>query len=594
MRCGGDGELLLAEDAAFVEGRSAEDFIDLIDVGCDLGENPCNLTLFVEGRSVEDFIDLINAGYDSGENVYKLTLTGKINDDTISSLKKAIGRVSKPVVLDISGTIGLTSLGDNSFYNCRNLKEIVLPDSVRSIGERAFANCRGLTSVNIGSGVTIIGGEFRDCTSLTSITIGSGVTIIYCNVFSNCTGLTSFIVDEANTKYKASDDGKMLLSKDGMNELGLVCYPSATGNVTIPSSVTSIGSMAFMGCKGLRSVTIPDSVTEICDEAFYGCDSLTSVKIPSSVTSIGEWAFQNCRGLRSVNIPSSVTSIGGEAFSNCTGLTSVIVDEANIIYKASDDGKMLLSKDGKTLVCYPSAAGSVTIPSSVRSIGERAFANFTGLRSVNIGSGVTSIGEDAFMACTSLRSVNIGSGVTSIGEDAFYACTSLTSVNIGSGVTSIGDGAFSGCRGLTSFIVDEANAIYKASDDGKMLLSKDGKTLVCYPSATGNVTNIPDSVRSIGEFAFSGCKGLRSVTIPYSVTDIGCNPFNACIGLARIMFDSPADWYYTNSETDWIKKTGGTSYNFALASPASIANIFTRYEPSNVGSPQCLSYWYKK
>ena len=178
--------------------------------------------------------------------------------------------------------------------------------------------------------------------------------------------------------------------------------------MTIPNSVTSIGSRAFMDCIGLTSVTIPNSVTSIRNSAFYGCSSLTSVTIPNSVTSIGGSAFHDCSGLISVTIGNSVTSIGGYAFKDCTGLTSV------------------------------------TIPNSVASIGSGAFYGCSGLTSVTIPNSVTSIGDYAFESCSGLTSVVIGNSVTSIGRGAFYDCTGLTSVTIPNSVTSIGSRAFDG------------------------------------------------------------------------------------------------------------------------------------------------------
>ena len=128
-------------------------------------------------------------------------------------------------------------------------------------------------------------------------------------------------------------------------------------------------------------------------------------------------AFDGCSGLTSLTIPSSVTSIGESAFYGCSGLTSL------------------------------------TIPSSVTSIGESAFYGCSGLTSLTIPSSVTSIGESAFFGCSGLTSFTIPSSVTSIGESAFFGCSGLTSFTIPSSVTSIGWGAFCGCSGLTSIYV---------------------------------------------------------------------------------------------------------------------------------------------
>ncbi|MDY4583656.1 MAG: leucine-rich repeat domain-containing protein, partial [Candidatus Onthomorpha sp.] len=115
-----------------------------------------------------------------------------------------------------------------------------------------------------------------------------------------------------------------------------------------------------------------------------------------------------------------------------------------------------------------------TIPNSVTSIGERAFASCSGLISVTIPNSVTSIADYAFWGCSGLTSVTIPNSVTSIGEWAFSYCISLTSVTIPNSVTSIGGGVFEGCSGLTSI-------------------------------------TIPNSVTSIGEWAFWGCSGLTSI-----------------------------------------------------------------------------------
>ena len=175
-------------------------------------------------------------------------------------------------------------------------------------------------------------------------------------------------------------------------------------SVTIPDSVTSIGEWAFYECTSLTSVTIPDSVTSIGDDAFCDCTSLTSVTIPDGVTSIGEDTFRNCTSLTSVTIPNSVTSIGRGAFSNCAALTGIWVTEGNSYY-SSDASGVLFSKDKTTLVQCPGTLAECTIPDSVTSIGDWAFAGCTSLTSVTIPDGVTSIGWCAFADCESLTNV---------------------------------------------------------------------------------------------------------------------------------------------------------------------------------------------
>ncbi len=190
---------------------------------------------------------------------------------------------------------------------------------------------------------------------------------------------------------------------------------------TLADGVTTIGGGVFTSCSTLTSVTIPDSVTSIGSSAFAG-SRLTSIIIPDSVTSIGSSAFAYCSRLTSIIIPDSVTSIGTGAFQNCSELTSII------------------------------------IPDSVTSIGMGAFQNCSGLTSVTIGNSVIYIDNAIFQGCSGLTSVTIPDSVTSIGMGAFDDCSGLTSVTIGNSVTSINMGAFSDCSALTSITCNATTA----------------------------------------------------------------------------------------------------------------------------------------
>ena len=307
----------------------------------------------------------------------------------------------------------------------------------------------------------------------------------------------------SNLTWTLDSKGVLTISgRGGMRDYGSSDAPwygsrSRVKSAVIADGVTSIGSDAFQGCTSLTSVTIPDSVTLIDDGAFDHCTSLTSVTIPDCVTSIGKGAFSYCKSLTSVTIPDSVTSIDYSAFFGCSSLTSV------------------------------------TIPDGVTSIGEQAFSCCTSLTSVTIPNGVTSIGENAFNGCTSLTSVTLPNSVTSIGKSAFSGCTSLTSVTLPNSVTSIGDGAFASCTSLTGIWVTEGNSHY-SSDASGVLFSKDKTTLVQCPGAFSGSYAIPDSVTSIGEYAFAGCASLTSVTIPNSVTSIGQHAFASCTHLTSV------------------------------------------------------------
>ena len=222
---------------------------------------------------------------------------------------------------------------------------------------------------------------------------------------------------------------------------------------------------------------------------------------------LGDYAFYGCSGLTSLTIPSSVTSIGYSAFRGCSGLTSLTIPS------------------GVTSIGYSAFSGcsgltSLTIPSGVTSIGSEAFQGCSGLTSLTIPSGVTSIGYSAFSGCSGLTSLTIPSGVTSIGAWAFEWCSGLTSLTIPSSVTSISNYAFEGCSGLTSLTIPSG-------------VTEIGESAFQDCSGLTSLT-IPSSVTSIGESAFRDCSGLTSLTLPSGVTSIGDEAFRGCSGLTSI------------------------------------------------------------
>ena len=361
-----------------------------------------------------------------------------------------------------SVTIGssVESIGVYAFHYCKGLTSVTIGNSVASIGVGAFSGCSSLESITI----PFVGAEAGKTSSDTyqypfgyifgtsSYTGGTGVRQYYYGSSTSSTtydyfcipsSLRSVTVTGGNILYGAFRNCSMLTS------------------VTIPDSVTSIVDYAFSGCTGLTSVTIPDSVKSIGNNAFENCTGLTSVTIPDSVESIGDYAFYGCTGLTSVTIGTSVTSIGSSAFEYCYKLVEVYNKSslnitagdssygdvgyyAKNVYTEENGSRFTDTADGYRflydgtkgyLVGYYGEATDITLPDS-----------FTAYDGTTVNS--YEINRYAFYGCTRLTSVTIGSSVTSIGGSAFRSCTGLTSVTIGNSVTSIGSSAFYGCYKL--------------------------------------------------------------------------------------------------------------------------------------------------
>jgi hypothetical protein len=211
----------------------------------------------------------------------------------------------------------------------------------------------------------------------------------------------------------------------GVGPASAATYNCTSGYFTVNASNVVTGNTSCAG-----TATIPNTVTGIASSAFNSSSLVTAVIFvsPSIVASIGNQAFIHATGLSSITIPASVTTIGTGAFGNTTSLTSISVDGTNPNYKDTDG--VVFSKDGTTLVAYPSGSArtSYTTPSSVTSIYGEAFYKVANLTSVTIDSSVTTIGDNAFRGAPSLTSVTIGSGVTTIGGAAFYNNGSLLRV----------------------------------------------------------------------------------------------------------------------------------------------------------------------
>lgn len=357
-------------------------------------------------------VKINNNGF-SGKEITSITIPSSIISIGNSAFNAC--NTLKSVQIDY----GVTTIGDSAFRSCKLLESINLPDSITFISTYAFTSCESLTSITIPSNLTSISSStFSSCKNLSSVTLPLNLTSIESSAFSGCKKLT-LISLPSNLES---------IGSDAFSSSGLI-------TITITSKVYSIGANALSNCTSLANVIIEDGVISIGHDMCNGCTSLQTVTIPSSVTSIGNNAFFYCIALKSVSVPSSTTSIGENVFGYCLSFSSVLYNT---------DSTMLI-------YCPPSKYGNFEIPSTVKIIASGAFYG-SNLTSITIPSSVTSIGSSAFYKCSKLTSIAIPSGITSIEDYTFYSCSKLTSITIPSSVTSIGNSAFCYCSGLTSVV----------------------------------------------------------------------------------------------------------------------------------------------
>lgn len=220
-------------------------------------------------------------------------------------------------------------------------------------------------------------------------------------------------------------------------------------------------------------------VTSIYNGAFSRCESIESITIPNSVTSIGSRAFA-WSSIKSITIPNSVTEVGSDAFAVCSNLTNVTFA-----------GGCKLTGISEGMFSWCARLTQITIPSSVTSIGYEAFANCERLASITIPGSVTTIGESAFKNCEGMTNVIISNGVTSIGEYAFYKCIGLTIVTIPASVTRISAFAFDDCTNLSRVVFEDPQGWYRNVFDHTY-----GGTSVTLTDPTQNAIYLTDTFSS--------------------------------------------------------------------------------------------------
>lgn len=427
----------------------------------------------------------------------------------------------------ISNTV--TKIDHNAFYACENLKNITVPNSVKSF-DYAFLYCKSLTSAILQNGITNISeGAFSGCISLTNITIPNSVTHIGNRAFNECTGLTVITIPNRVTN------------------IDILAFAECTGlkNIKIPANVTNLANSALDKCTGLTNITVdannknyssangvlynkkkteivrypiaksassfklPGSVKKIGDFAFEDCIKLTGITIPKSVISIGKYAFNNCIGFKSIALPNSVKTIDYGAFAKCSELTSII------------------------------------LPTGLSNIESSTFSGCKSLKSITIPNGVKNLGDFAFQNCKALTGIIIPNGVKTIGYYAFENCKKAKKIKIPNSVTSIGYKAFVN----TSYYNNKSNWTNGALYIDNCLIDTNYDTMPAAFSIKNKVITIadeavrgraitslviPDSVKYIGNNAFDGCYKLKNISIPDSVTKIGKEAFADCENLKSI------------------------------------------------------------
>lgn len=375
------------------------------------------------------------------------------------------------------------TIGNGAFYDCRDLERITLPSALQTLSPVTFYNCTALSEVTFPASLkTIESSAFSGCRNLSEVKLPTSLKTIQSYVFDGCSSLETVFYDGSLARWSQINTSNGFLG------------------FSHPSLVMNDYTAQFIPVKDENDPDPPPKTVTITK--YTGTES--TVILPSKisswpVTKIGEDAFQDNTTITSVTIPASVTEIGSNAFAGCTNLTSVNYagDWSNLTIQSGNpavqdavnaqlfDFEFIPNNTAVIVIRYKGTAADVTIPSRykgkpVTMIDHAAFHD-SAVTSVTIPDSVTSIPDDAFAFCSQLTNISIPNSVTFIGFSAFNSCTSLKSITLPSSLSTIQSSAFYNCGNLETI-------------------------------------RIPVSVTFIGNYAFAGCPSSMTVTYPGSKT----------------------------------------------------------------------------
>lgn len=369
---------------------------------------------------------------------------------------------------------------------------------------------------------------------------------------ANAIGIAEFT--SGNFTAKKLGDGTVTITKWIGDEAKLEIPASLEGY-----PVSSIGKNAFSNNHELKRIVIPESIKSIEEQAFWFCDNLNTVILPETIEIIGNSAFRSCKSLTDIKLPTSITQIGDNPFRGCDAL-KVLRVEPEHPYLAVIDG-VLFSKPDRRLVCYlPSNENkeyivpegilvigngalsacelkSVVISNTVTEIEEDAFSANPQLSNISLPDSLKRIGFNAFNGCLSLTMVTLPSHLEILEGNAFWSCSSLHEINIPNTVNIINGNPFVNCKSLEQYDINPENTHYSILN-GALVSVIDNKLINCSKVIAGEKYSVSEGIKYIGDFAFSSCTDLKTLSLPEGLLSIGSHAFTGCKNLTSIHLPS--------------------------------------------------------
>lgn len=445
-------------------------------------------------------------------------------DDRITEIEK--GTFQKMESLKtIKLPSSISEIPSAFFENCSALQTVIGFDSVRSIGASAFQGCTALSSIDLQSVQTIEASAFEGCSSLASINLTS-TTSVGSAAFKNCIHLGSVFGTAALKSIGDSAfSGCLELTTVGdftsLEVLGKSafdgCYVLGP-TLRFTEKLTSLGSFAFQNCRALSQIDLENApLRSIGIYVFDGCQKLSSITLPKTLEAIAQGTFSNCNSMQSLS-----------SISNLSELTALVTIEERAFEGSGLSGELIIPSTVSTIgerAFSRSLITAISLPTSLQTIGKGAFANCTELRTATLPflgnaretkqDGYTWVFENSVVPTvtllditrvtkktfaggeTVLTTVILPDDVTKLEENAFKGFTALRTVELPAELTAIGKNAFRDCNNLIDII-------------------------------------LPSKLRTIDDNAFRGCSKLTTVVFPEGFDSLGVGAYQDCINLTTI------------------------------------------------------------
>ncbi|MBR0349679.1 MAG: leucine-rich repeat protein [Clostridia bacterium] len=479
-----------------------------------------------------------------------------LNKNGDAVINRYSGKERNVTIPEKLGGATVTTIGYDAFIANDYINTVSIPDTVTHIQSSAFASCEGLVTVDLSSNLKSIGYEaFERCYALRSITIPEGVTTLASMTFFDCENLRSV---QAKGVTKILYDAFSLCSSvceaefsDELNYVGSGAFSSCESLAYFPydKNLTYIGESAFYGT-AIKHFEFNDAIKEINDKAFNWCEFLETVIFPSNLERIGAYAFHSCEKLKEINLLDTVTTIGARAFEYCRSLegTLTIPESLTTLGRESfkETGFVALNYNaismhytsalnflpfttvnfGSKVTRIPSSLLNgcseieyITLPETVKSIGDGAFSNCKKLKSITLPDSLVTIGVGAFYCCESLESIELPDGLSVVKANAFMDCNKITELTIPGSVIKFSATAFP--ESLTTLHFNAENCSFTDLSYSESLGTYTS------PFINTQITNvtISNSIKRIPSYMFCGVKTLESITLPDSVTEVGKESF---------------------------------------------------------------------